>query len=86
MKERGVRKRLIGVVVGNSMDKTAVVSVGRLKKHKAYKKYVREQKKYMAHDPYNKCQIGDKVRLIETRPMSKTKRWQVTEILETANQ
>ena len=84
MNRRGVRKKLTGVVVSNNMDKTAVVQVSRLKKHNAYKKYVREQKKYMAHDPQNKCQIGDKVRLIETRPMSKRKRWHVMEILETA--
>lgn len=85
MNKRGVRKRMTGIVVSNDMDKTAVVRVSRLKKHNAYKKYVREQKKYMAHDPQNKCQIGDKVRLIETRPMSKRKRWHVMEILETAN-
>ena len=85
MNIRGVRKKLTGVVVSNNMDKTAVVQVSRLKKHNAYKKYVREQTKYMAHDPQNRCQIGDKVRLIETRPMSKRKRWHVMEILETAN-
>ncbi len=85
MKVRGVRKKLIGFVVSNHMDKTAVVQVSRLKKHSVYKKYVKDQKKYMAHDPQNKCQIGDKVRLVETRPMSKRKRWDVMEILEAAN-
>lgn len=85
MKERGVRKRLVGVVVGNRMEKTAVVQVSRLKKHKTYKKYVKDQKKYLAHDPQNRCQPGDKVRIIEARPISKRKRWHVMEILETAN-
>ncbi len=85
MKVRGVRKRLIGFVVSNQMDKTAVVEVSRLKKHTVYKKYVKDQKKYMAHDPQNECQIGDKVKLVETRPMSKRKRWHVMEILEAAN-
>ncbi|MBW1722259.1 MAG: 30S ribosomal protein S17 [Deltaproteobacteria bacterium] len=82
MKERGNRKKLVGVVLSNSMDKTAVVRVSRLKKHKTYKKYIRGQKKFMAHDPQNLCQVGDKVRLVETRPLSKRKRWKVTEILE----
>jgi small subunit ribosomal protein S17 len=82
MKERGIRKKLIGVVVSNSMDKTAVVQVRRLKKHRTYKKYVTGQKKYKVHDPRNSCQVGDKVRIIESRPISRTKRWQVIEILE----
>ena len=82
MKERGIRKKLIGVVVSNSMDKTAVVQVSRLKKHRTYKKYITGQKKYKAHDPQNSCQVGDKVKIIETRPTSKTKRWQLIEILE----
>jgi small subunit ribosomal protein S17 len=82
MKERGTRKRLIGVVVSNSMNKTAVVQVSRLKKHRTYKKYITGQKKYKAHDPQNTCQVGDKVRIIESRPASKTKRWRITEIIE----
>lgn len=82
MKERGIRKKLVGVVVSNKMDKTAVVKVSRLKKHGTYKKYVTGQKKYKAHDPRNSCRVGDKVRIIESRPMSKAKRWQVIEILE----
>lgn len=84
MKGRGVRRKLVGVVVGNSMDKTAMVVVSRLKKHRTYKKYVRSQTKYMVHDPHNKCQIGDRVRVIESRPLSKRKRWQVVEIIEAA--
>lgn len=82
MTQRGVRKRLVGVVVGNKMDKTAAVLVSRLKKHSTYKKYVKSQTKYMAHDPQNMCLVGDKVRIIETRPISKRKRWQVVEIIE----
>jgi small subunit ribosomal protein S17 len=84
MKERGVRKKLTGVVVGNKMDKTAVVLVSRLKKHKTYLKYFKNQTKYMAHDSENECQIGDKVRIVESRPMSKRKRWQVMDIIEKA--
>ncbi len=64
------------------MDKTAVVLVNRLKKHPTYKKYIRSRKKYMAHDPQNRCAAGDKVRIIESRPISKHKRWQVLEIIE----
>ena len=84
MKARGVRKKLVGVVVGNSMDKTAMVLVSRLKKHRTYRKFVRSQTKYMAHDPQNQCQVGDRVKLVESRPLSKRKRWQVMEILEPA--
>jgi len=83
MTERGVRKRLTGVVVGNSMDKTAVVLVNRLKKHKIYSKYIKRYTKYLAHDPGNICQVGDKVKIIESRPISKRKRWQIIEIVET---
>ena len=84
MSERGVRKRLTGIVVGNKMDKTAVVLVNRLKKHRAYKKYIRSRAKYLVHDPQNRCNLGDKVRIIEARPISKIKRWQIIEILETS--
>jgi len=83
MTGRGVRKKLTGVVIGNKMDKTVVVLVSRLKKHRAYAKYVRTRAKYMAHDPHNRCQVGDRVRMIESRPISKRKRWQVIEIIET---
>lgn len=84
MTERGVRKRLTGVVVSNKMDKTTVVQVKRLKKHATYSKYIRRTAKYLAHDPQNSCQIGDKVKIVETRPLSKLKRWQVLEIVEKA--
>jgi small subunit ribosomal protein S17 len=82
MTQRGVRKRLVGVVVGNRTDKTAAVLVNRLKQHRTYKKYMRSQTKYLVHDPENKCMVGDRVRIIETRPISKRKRWQVLEVLE----
>lgn len=82
MSERGTRKRLSGVVVGEKMDKTAMVLVSRLKKHRTYGKYYREQKKYMAHDPDNRCRLGDKVSIIESKPISRNKRWQVIEIHE----
>ncbi len=77
-----MKKQLTGVVVGTGMDKTAVVLVNRLRKHPTYKKYIRSRKKYMAHDPQNRCVAGDKVRIIESRPISKQKRWQVLEVLE----
>lgn len=79
MTERGLRRRLVGTVVSNRMNKTALVLVERLTKHRTYNKYVRRRVKYMAHDPQNLCQIGDKVRIIESRPLSKRKRWHVIE-------
>ena len=82
MTQRGVKKKLAGIVVGNKTDKTAAVLVSRLKKHEIYKKYVRKQTKYLVHDPQNKCLVGDRVRIIETRPISKKKKWQVLEIVE----
>ena len=85
MTERGSQKNLAGTVVSNKMDKTALVLVERLTKHKTYGKYIRRRSKYMAHDPQNQCRIGDKVRIIESRPISKKKRWQVMEILTKAN-
>ncbi len=84
MAERGFRKKLVGKVVKNRMDKTVVVLVERLARHDAYKKYLRKRSKYMAHDADNQCQIGDKVRIIESRPMSKAKRWRVFQIIESA--
>ncbi len=85
MAERGSRKKLVGEVVNNSMDKTAMILVERLTKHRTYNKYVKRRAKYMAHDPQNKCRIGDKVRIIESRPISKRKRWQLFEIIEKTN-
>lgn len=82
MTERGQRRKLVGTVVSNRMDKTVLILVERLTRHSTYKKYVRRRAKFMAHDPQNNCQIGDKVRIIESRPISSRKRWQVLDILE----
>jgi small subunit ribosomal protein S17 len=82
MDERGKRKELSGVVVDTKMDKTVKVMVERLAKHKKYKKFIRYRSNYLAHDPHNRCQPGMKVRLIETRPISKLKRWRVLEIVQ----
>jgi small subunit ribosomal protein S17 len=80
--ERTNRKTRIGRVVSDKMDKTAVVSVERTTRHPLYGKIVRVTKKYKVHDPENACGIGDKVRIMETRPLSKDKRWRLVEILE----
>ena len=84
MKNSRSTKKQVGTVVSNSMDKTVVVSVERIVKHPVYKKYVRRRGKCVAHDDQNVCQVGDKVLIAETRPLSKTKRWRVREILEKA--
>ena len=85
MTERGSRKSLAGTVVSNRMEKTALILVERLTKHRTYGKYIRRRSKYMAHDPQNSCRIGDKVKIVESRPISKRKRWQVAEIISKAN-
>jgi small subunit ribosomal protein S17 len=81
---RGYRKVREGYVVGDKMDKTVVVEVEDRVKHPKYAKVIRRTRKYKAHDGDNACGVGDRVRLMETRPMSATKRWRVTEILEKA--
>jgi small subunit ribosomal protein S17 len=78
------RKTLTGEVVSDKMDKTVVVSVERRFLHPLYKKYVTRRKRYHAHDAKNSCGLGDAVRLVETRPLSKTKRWRVAAILRKA--
>lgn len=80
MRER--RKHLIGIVTSDKMDKTVVVTVERRYRHPLYQKVVRATKKYMVHDEENNCQLGDKVRIVESRPYSRRKRWAVEEILE----
>ncbi len=85
MMERGIRKTMLGTVVGDRMDKTVVVAVERLVQHPLYKKYIRKQKRYKAHDEKNDCHVGDRVLLVETRPLSREKRWRVKEILERAH-
>ncbi|GLZ12310.1 30S ribosomal protein S17 [Actinomadura sp. NBRC 104425] len=82
--QRGTRKVLEGLVVSDKMDKTVVVSVEDRVKHPKYHKVIRRTKKYKAHDEANACGVGDRVRLMETRPLSATKRWRVVEILEKA--
>ena len=82
MEERGKRKTLTGVVSSDKMEKTVVVAVNRLVLHPAYKKYVRRRTKVKAHDEKNECHTGDKVLLVETRPLSKDKRWRVKKIIE----
>ncbi|MFB0508257.1 MAG: 30S ribosomal protein S17 [Thermodesulfobacteriota bacterium] len=84
MKERGIRKTLIGTVCSDKMDKTVVVRIERLVKHPRYKKYLRKGAKYKAHDEKNECHIGDTVSIIETRPLSREKRWRVKEIIKRA--
>lgn len=83
-KKRGLPKTRVGRVVSNKMDKTVILSVERLVKHPVYKKFVRRSRKLYAHDKDNSCQIGDLVKVIETRPLSKTKRWKVVQIVERA--
>jgi small subunit ribosomal protein S17 len=84
MKKRGLQKTQIGVVISDKMDKSVVVQVDRLVRHPMYKKYVRRRAKYVAHDETNSCKVGDRVLIRETRPVSKTKRWRVSEVLEKA--
>jgi small subunit ribosomal protein S17 len=84
MKNRGMKRQLIGTVVSDKMDKTVVVQAERLVKHRLYDKYIRRRAKFSAHDAENSCRIGDKVLITESRPLSKTKRWQVSQILEKA--
>ena len=81
---RGLRKVRTGLVVGDAMDKTVVVSIVDLKQHPVYKKVVRRNTKLKAHDENNECGVGDRVRIMETRPISKLKRWRVVEVLEKA--
>lgn len=81
-KKRGKRKELIGTVVSDKMQKTIVVKVERLVKHPLYKKTIRKFKKYKVHDEENKAKVGDKVRIVETRPLSKEKRWRLVEVLK----
>ena len=84
MKKRGMKRKLVGRVVSDKMEKTVVVLVERLVKHRLYKKYVKRRAQYSAHDEKNTCRIGDKILITESRPLSKTKRWRVSEILDKA--
>lgn len=84
MEERNLRKSRVGIVTSDKMDKTVVVAVVTKVKHPLYKKYITKTKKFKAHDEQNECRIGDKVKITETRPLSKDKCWRVAEIIEKA--
>jgi len=82
--ERNIRKERTGLVVSNKMDRSIVVEIETRKKHPIYGKFVKQTNKFMAHDEKNDCNIGDTVRILEVRPLSKNKRWRLVEILERA--
>ena len=84
MSERNLRKTRVGKVVSNKMDKTVVVAIQDNVRHPLYKKIIKRTVKLKAHDEQNSCNIGDTVKVMETRPLSKDKRWRVTEIIEKA--
>ena len=84
MEDRNLRKERIGVVVSNKIDQSIVVAIKRQVKHPIYGKFVNKTKKLMAHDEENTCNIGDTVRIMETRPLSKNKAWRLIEIIERA--
>ncbi|PIE69362.1 MAG: 30S ribosomal protein S17 [Deltaproteobacteria bacterium] len=82
--QKANKRRMTGFVVSDKNDKTIVVRVETLIKHPVLKKYIRRRKKFMAHDPQNECHIGDKVQIVEHRPLSARKRWHLTKIIEKA--
>lgn len=84
MSERNLRKTRLGYVTSDKMDKSITVSVERRLPHPIYGKFVKRTKKFMAHDENNECKVGDLVRIMETRPMSKNKRWRLLEVVEKA--
>lgn len=84
MEDRNLRKERIGLVASSSMDKSVSVSIRRKVKHPRYGKFIKKTTRLLAHDEKNECGVGDKVRIMETRPVSKTKCWRVVEILEKA--
>ena len=84
MSERNLRKTRVGMVVSDKMDKTVVVAIQDNVKHPLYKKIIKRTSKFKAHDEKNECGIGDRVRIMETRPISKDKRWRLVEIVEKA--
>ena len=84
MEQRRLRKERVGVVSSNKMDKTITVAVKWTEKHPIYGKFVNKTKKYHAHDEKNECNIGDTVRIMETRPLSRTKRWRLVNIIDRA--
>jgi small subunit ribosomal protein S17 len=84
MKKRFLRRQMVGTVVSDKMEKTVIVLVERLVKHKLYQKYVRRRSKFAAHDENNGSRVGDKVLIVRSRPLSKIKRWRVSKIVEKA--
>jgi len=80
--ERGKRKLMTGIVVSDKMEKTAVVSIERLVKHATYGKYVRRRNKFKVHDEKNECKVGDVIRFMETRPLSRDKRWRLVDFVQ----
>ena len=82
--QRSLRKERVGVVTSNKMDKSIVVSVERKVKHPIYGKFIKQTKKFMAHDEKNECGIGDLVKIMETRPLSKNKNWRLVQVIEKA--
>jgi small subunit ribosomal protein S17 len=84
MEERNLRKERVGIVVSSKMDKTIVVAERRKVKHAIYGKFINRTTKFMAHDEKNDCNVGDTVKIMETRPLSKNKSWRVVEIIERA--
>jgi len=84
-REQGHRKERVGIVTSDAMNKTVVVSVARTVEHRLYKKPIKRTKKFKAHDERNECKVGDLVRIQETRPLSKTKRWRLIEVVKRAD-
>ena len=84
MEKRNLRKELVGVVVSNKMEKSIVIAVKRKEKHPIYGKFLNKTSKFSAHDEKNDCNVGDTVKIMETRPLSKNKRWRLVEIVERA--
>ncbi|MFY0591336.1 30S ribosomal protein S17 [Roseivirga sp.] len=84
METRNLRKERVGIVTSNKMDKTITVAVERREKHPMYGKFVKKTSKFAAHDEKNDCGIGDTVKIMETRPLSKNKRWRLVEVIERA--
>ncbi len=84
MEQRGLRKTRVGIVVSDKMEKTITIAIERKVPHPIYRKYFKKTTKLMAHDEKSECRVGDKVKVMETRPLSKNKRWRLIEIVEKA--
>lgn len=82
MEERNLRKEKVGIVVSNKMDKSIIVAIDTKVKHPLYKKYIKKTVKFIAHDENNECEVGDKVKIQETRPLSKSKKWRLVKVVE----